>query len=562
MRKYRDINNTVVVSSSIPYSVVQHLCLIGLIISICIAGGGAAEPVGNGMSLSGGGQAAVTKHIPQTNTSDVADTRVDVAVDGTHVASGGTVTTTDDPRISFVANTSSRISLIALRVDGRTYRSYTPNSTKYSQAVTLDVQPGPHDIELVTKTTTRVHEYRLTVTEDSVAPTMAFTKPIDSSGASLEGSYDVDSSQVTIAGTVADRSGVEKVTLEHTYRYTRAGDGEQGREQTVIHNPNGSVSWSVDLIPPQETSTETTNRIEVRLYDQFGQIRQYEFNLTVRDDAPPEVTITDLTALHKTAEVRVDFSVTDAAGIRSVKVSNADVPNVGRNRLLSLDPEAQPVEAEFTHTVPVDEGSPSVTLVATDASGQEQVISRELNYSALITPITRIETRETRFVDDTRVSMVGNVSEGKIARVRVETVAPNGTVLDIQTAHSGAVVSRVALNETLHAETDVYPVRVRVRTLDATGAEHLESVTLSQPAAGRTLPANTSQESPRRLETSANQSNSTTTETPVDSSDGIISQWLPESLTLAQDSVGESGLGEVALVVVTLLVGMLLIIRY
>ena len=562
MSSYLDANSTVLASRSIVQSVVRSLCLLTLILSICIAGGAAAESSTNGMSLAEDGQTAVIEPTPQTNTSDVADTRVNVAVDGTHVASGDTVTTTDDPRISFTANSSSQISLIALRVDGRTYRSYTPNSTTYSQTVTLDVQPGSHEVELVTKTTARVHEYHLTVTEDSVAPTMTFTNPIGATGASLEESYDVGRSQVTIAGTVEDRSGVEKVTLEHTYRYTQAGDSEQGREQTVIHNPNGSVSWSVDLIAPQETSTETTNRIEVRLYDQFGQIRQYEFNLTVRDDAPPEVTITDLTALHETAEVRVKFSVTDAAGIRSVRVSNADVPNVGRNRLLSLDPEAQPVAAEFTHTVPVDEGSPSVTLVATDASGQEQVVRRELNYSALITPVTRIKTRETRFVDDTRVSMVGNVSEGKIARVRLETVAPNGTVLDIQTAHSGTVVSQVALNETLRAETDVYPVRVRVRTLDATGAEHLESVTLSQPVAGRTPSANTSQESPRRLETSANRSNSTTTETPARSSDGIISQWLPESLTLAQDSVGESDLGEVALVVVTLLVGVLLIIRY
>jgi hypothetical protein len=495
--------------------------------------------------------------------SERSVTQLNVTINGEHVASGERVTTTDDPRLAVTVTSQARISLLSLRVDGRTHRSYTPNTTNFSHAVTLDLRSGPHDVEIVVKTPDDVNESRLTVIEDSAPPTMQFTKPISVAGVSLEESYDVERSRVTIAGTIQDRSNVTKVEIEHTYRYTQAGQSEGGHNRTVVRNPNGSISWPVQLIPPQQTSTETANQIEITLHDQFDQIRQYEFNLTVTDNTRPEIAITDLEALYRTSEVRVNFSVSDAAAIRSVRVSTTTDPNVGRNLLLSLDPEEQPVEADFTHTVAVDEGSPIITLVATDASGQERVVSRELNYSALITPKTRLETRRTRFRGEDRVSAVGTISEGKITRVRVETVAPNGTVLDIQTVHSGTVVSHVEMNETLQAETDIYPVRVRVRTLDITGAEYLESVTLSRPSITRTQTETAPpQSTTERLTRSPPRRTTATPDSPpIGATNWTVSKWLPLPITLAAESTRESGLADIALLIVTLMVGLLLLFR-
>lgn len=527
----------------------------------------ATEPVGSDGPAAAAGP-SVGGRAPTANASERPVTELNVTINGKHVASGARVTTTDDPRLAVTVTSQARISLLSLRVDGRTYRSYTPNTTNFSRAVTLDLRPGAHDIELVSKTPNDVTEYRLTVIEDSAPPTMQFTKPISVAGESLEESYDVDRSRVTVAGTLHDRSNVTRVEIEHTYRYTHAGRSEGGRDRTVIRDPNGSVSWPVRLIPPQQTSTETTNRIEITLYDQFDQVRRYEFNLTVTDEARPEIAITDLEALYRTSEMRVNFSVSDAVAIRSVRVSTAEDPRLGRHRLLSLDPEEQPVEAEFTHTVAVDEGAPTLTLVATDASGQQRVVSRDLNYSALITPETRFETRRTRFRGEDRVSAVGSISQGKIARVRVETVAPNGSVLDIQTVHSGTVVSRVDVNETLQAETDAYPVRVRVRTLDATGVEYLESVTLSRPSIARTqteTETETASPQPTSVRSTASPSRRATAtpdSTPAGATNWTVAEWLPEPITLATQSTRESSRTDMALLVVTLVVGLLFLLRF
>ncbi|WP_182022423.1 hypothetical protein [Haloquadratum walsbyi] len=483
-----------------------------------------------------------------------------VTVDGKHVDSGGTITTADDPQLVFNITSQSQLSLISLRIDGGVYRSYTPNTTSYSQSLTLELQPGSHQVVLVTKTPTDVSEYDLRIIEDSFPPTMEFSKPISVSGASLENSYEIDRSRIRIAGTVHDRSDVTKITIKHTYRYTHAEERKSGHSETIIRNPNESISWPVHLIPPQQTST-ATNRITIMLYDKFDQIRQYEFRLDVSDEAQPEINITDVEVLYPISEVRVEFSVKDVVGIRSVRTTRTEDSDQGRNLLLALNPTKQPITAEFTHRFELSENASPATIVAEDASGQEEVVTREFNYSALLSPEIRINSQQTQFDTERQLRAVGTISDGKIERVRVETVAANGTVLDIQTVHDDTVVSRVMMDETLRTGTDVYPIRVRVRALDATGTEHINSTTLSQPAI-QTQAETASPQSPTEQRTDQTpRQNSSRTTTGTQSVFEEISELLTPSFNSDTDSVSNSSPVGLALLIGTVVVCLFLIIR-
>jgi len=552
---------------------ISRLCMCILLVGSTLGGGAVTtDPTASEIRPFTVNNSFVTQSTPVSETNETSVGRVNVSVDGKHVVSGGNITTTDDPRLSFNVTAQSQITLIVLRIDGRTYRSYTPNATNYSQSATLELQQGAHAVAVVTKTQNNVSEYNLTVIEDSAPPTIQLTEPISVDGRPFGDSYDVDRSRVEIAGTLQDRSNVTKVSIKHTYQYSYAGETEGGQEQVVIRNPNDSVSVPVHLIPPQQTSTETTNQIAITLHDRFGQVRRYEFELDVTDDAQPEIDITDIEALYPTSKVQVDFSVGDAVGIRSVRVTKTDNPNLGRHLLLSRDPEQQPVEAEFTHTLSVGKGASTITLVAVDTSGQQRVIRRELNYSSLITPDTRIDVQRTRFRSERRVRAVGNITEGKIERVRVETVAANGTVLDIQTVHNGTVVSHVEMNETLRAGTNIYPVRVRVRTLDATGTEHLDSVSLSQSSVTQTQvetvtpQSTTTQRTPPSTRPASTTSSQATP--PASANNGSLFGWLPDFDMLGSGSVldsvsaGESSPAGMALLAGILGISIFLLLRF
>jgi len=139
----------------------------------------------------------------------------------------------------------------------------------------------------------------------------------------------------------------------------------------------------------------------------------------------------------------------------------------------------------------------------------------------------------------------------------VETVAANGTVLDIQTVHDDTVVSR----ETLRTGTDVYPIRVRVRALDATGTEHINSTTLSQPAI-QTQAETASPQSPTEQRTDQTpRQNSSRTTTGTQSVFEEISELLTPSFNSDTDSVSNSSPVGLALLIGTVVVCLFLIIR-
>lgn len=427
------------------------------------------------------------------------------------VRNDGAILTSDDPTLTVSVAAATRIRLIAVRIDGRTYRSYVPNATATNQSITLNVGAGQHDIKTVVRTEDRTRTHTFVLTEDPSPPRVEFRAPftteIDGTGpegvpnavrsgrlggwisngtgpGSVPDEIAVDSSRVRLAGNIVDLSNVAQVEIEREsyYRGGLSGNVRYDQNRIVLTDVNGSFSQPIELIHtedepiPESPTGESTNYIELSVRDQLGHRMTYELNIVVNDNDGPTITVTDTDIQHGNATATVTYAVTDDIGIRAAGV--ADEPLVPRS-LFKPDPMNQPRQATFTHTFPVDNSPEVVRFTATDAGQTTTTVEREFDRDELIDPQISFDTNRTVVVRRGTVRVVGTVAEGAIGRVRVETVAPDGRVLDIKTVHAGQVVQTVNVNETLRTST--YPARVRTRVVDARGKEHVRSVTISVP---------------------------------------------------------------------------------
>lgn len=419
-----------------------------------------------------------------TGANDTGTT-VSVTVAGERVRDGGEILTSDRPRLGVSVAAPTQIRLVTVRIDGETYRSYVPNATATNQSTTLDVGPGAHDVKTVVRTENRTRTHEFVLTEDSSPPRVAFRDPFatgdDTASADVPDEITVDSSRVRFAGAIADRSNITRVEIdrESYYRHGRGGEVEYDQNRIVLTDVNGSFEQPLELVYTENEQIsasptgESTNYVEISVRDEFGQSRTYEFDVVVSDDDGPAVTVTDTSIEYGNATATVTFDVTDDVGIRTAGVTGESFS------LFALDPARQPRQATFTHTFSVDSRTEVVRFAATDAGGTTTAVEREFDRSELIAPRIGFNTNRTTAVRRDTVRVVGTVAEGAISRVRVETVAPDGRVLDIKTAHAGRIAQTVAVNETL--ETSIYPSRVRIRAVDAQGEEHVRSITLSVP---------------------------------------------------------------------------------
>lgn len=470
------------------WGVVARLCLALLIIA-----GTGATPAVAGNPTQQSPAPAHSSPMPagvETTAGDIGanntETTISITVAGERVRDGGEILTSDGPRLDVSVTAPTRIRLVTVRIDGETYRSYVPNATATNQSTTLDVGHGAHDVKTVVRTENRARTHEFVLTEDSSPPRVAFRDPFATGGddtvsVGVPDEITVDSSRVRFAGTIADRSNVTRVEIEREsyYRHGRGGEVEYDQNRRVLTDVNGSFEQPLELVYtenepiPVSPTGESTNYIEISVRDEFGQSRTYEFDVAVSDDDGPTVTVTDTSIEYGNATATVTFDVTDEVGIRTAGVTGEPFS------LFVLDPARQPRQATFTHTFSVDSRSEVVRFAATDAGRTATVVEREFDRSELIAPRIGFNTNRTTAVRRDTVRVVGTVAEGAISRVRVETVAPDGRVIDIKTAHAGRIAQTVAVNETL--ETSIYPSRVRIRAVDAQGEEHVRSITLSVP---------------------------------------------------------------------------------
>ena len=405
-----------------------------------------------------------------------------VALDGTPVSDDGSITTADNPNLSIRAAGETRIDLIAVRIDGTTERSFAPNTTTFAETTQLDLTAGDHDLRIVVETNRSTKTFTATVVEDSIPPVMTFESPFSTENSSIYGepndSYTLHEGEVLLQGTLHDHSSVERVDID--LAYNELGENSQWgyRNHTTIEDPGSSISHPLKLGPRTHPLGTGTNKLTVTLEDSFGQVRWYEVSLFVKDNEAPEIQVLDQTAVKERSAVEFTARARDRVGLRSV--GSRIGPEDGAGLTYALPPTpvpSRPLEVTFTRTVPVLESSEVITISASDGN-QTTTRRYAVNYTELVTPRIDLAEADVESVRPGVIHVTGRVYDGSISRVYIETVAPDGDIIDLNQVHGGTITDTVEIDESLRM--NVYPASVRVRAVDVSGTEHLRSIQLSR----------------------------------------------------------------------------------
>jgi len=490
----------------------------------------------------------------QVEAEDASTPQVSVTVAGKPVPDGGSITTGDDPTLSIRAEGRSPIELVSVRVDGKTRRTFVPNATVFEETTTPDLAAGSRTLRIVVETNDSTATYTATVVEDSVPPLMTFDAPFVTGGRnasiyeSPNASYTLNRSRVRVEGTLHDHSEVERAVIETRYR--SQGDAEWGsRNRTVLDDPGSSISEVVRFGPSEHTLGTGENELRVSLTDSFGQTRQYEVMIRVNDTEQPTIEVVNRTAVRTRSAIRVRARVTDQVGLRSVGYRIGPADGEGLTHTLSPKPPgSRPLDHTFTAIVPVSDGTGNITVVADD--GLDNATTRQItvNRTELVTPRIRVSADLVGGSDADRLRVDGRVYDGRITGVAVETINPDGTVADLDQVYGGGVTDTVTIERTLRVND--YPARVRVRAMDSTGREHIETIQVSpNGSAGTVQPLSSEPTGTEVTPESTTATRDTVDRTPISGSPSGTSGLLTSLLEFFSSSVRQltGGIGGVTL---------------
>jgi hypothetical protein len=436
---------------------------------------------------------ALAGAVPPVVVASADTPTVAVSVDAEPLDEGDTYHTPTDPLVRVQASAADPISLIEVRIDGTTRRSFEPSSDAVDRSVFLDVATGRHRLAVVVRAD-GVATHTATILKDDVAPTLTYAAPFGPDASSDDparppaSELTVDRGNVSIDGRLDDRSLVDAVRITHTYDYElRNGTEREDRRSYLLPTPGADFRQSLQLVPGP-------NRITVRAEDAVGNRRLHEFTIAVDDETAPELTVTDVEWVSPT-RLHVEGRATDRVQVQSVwlvsgNVSDdsppADTVGEGRHPLVfpaATAPDRDRRSIALDTTVYHPRGDDHVVLGANDTAGN----ARTWNYSlsTFLAPNVTVADGRTGYVDDRTVAVGGRITGGQVAEVSVETVDPaTGRIVDIRPVDIGA---NGTFDTRLGAAADETVLRVRVR--DASGAEHLTNATVAEPLAPTPTPA-------------------------------------------------------------------------
>ncbi|AZH24099.1 hypothetical protein [Haloplanus aerogenes] len=398
-------------------------------------------------------------------TMATARATVEVAVDGTPTESGERRTVTDDPVLDIEVTGAESIESVTIRVDGESRRSFEPNATTFSERVTLGLTDGDHEVAVVVDSTER---WTATILKDSTAPLVTFTSPFESVGRPPTGQIAVREGATTLAADLDDQSGVREVRIERTYEWRFGGQSRRDLETYRIENPGDNVSQPILFGLGR-------NELHVVAVDVHGQRRTHDITVWVLDDQRPVI---DLNRFERTGDtLHVAGTVRDNVKVNtlSYRVAGTAQKNFVSNPT-SAEPTRSRLAVDFAFTVPISDSTEGIVLEATDVNENEREWTVPLDYRGHLEP--RITITDAR-VNGSHVDVAGTVANGQVTRVVVESVGPDGDVVDSRTAYDGDATSSVEIHERLAAASD--ETTVVIRAVDTAGRDHRESVTLATP---------------------------------------------------------------------------------
>jgi hypothetical protein len=403
---------------------------------------------------------------PDAGVAGATPPAVTVTVDGSPVGDGNGTVVNDDPPIGVTVDADRSIEVVSVRVDGTTERRYTPNGTTLDETLRFDLASGERTVAVVVKTDD-VTTHEVTVTKDAERPYVAYTAPFETE------TYEppparttVNRSRVTLTGNFTDVTGVTHLRINRSVEYDTGASTRTDRAVYRTRTPNDSFAQPIFL-------GVGDNNVTARYHDELGHVRVHRLTITVQDTAPP--TLANLSAVRQAPDtLSVGGRATDNGQIRSVSLTSAgdgDTTYLIQPGLGEPDPERR--RTAFASNVTLHPGVTAVTLRATDTAGN--AVERTVTVRRTVVPELRLDGGGTRYVNGSTVVARGMATDGEIVSATLEAVdSDTGEVLDIVSLHDGDIVTDLDFER--HLDVAARDTTVRLRVIDSSGTEHVESL--------------------------------------------------------------------------------------
>ncbi|TKX74441.1 hypothetical protein EXE46_08650 [Halorubrum sp. GN11_10-6_MGM] len=437
-------------------------------------------------------------------------TAINMSMNGEQAVHGDEIVVLEDPNANITISAETRIDLIELRVNGDTYRSYSPNSTNFDRSLPLELDPNDNTVEIIAKAD-GVTTLQTAVTKYTAAPSVRYTSPFSTTvSGGPNSTINVTSGQITLAGDLHTLLDVKRIRIERTTNY--GPDNSNSTTDRRFHRiSNPGESFSQDLL-----LANGKNEIVAEYTDSQGRTNTDRFTLIVDDKTDPVIEF-DVVNETYTDTVRISGTVQDQTKLKRVEINRTS--NNG-SQVLMLSGNAKPnpdrLSYEFDTTVELynDNDDNVFQITAEDTAGN--IRNRTLSITYDPEPEIQI-TDATTDVDTETVRVTGKISEAEISRVTVETVnSATGDRLDIVRVYdAGGFTDEVSLDQKLTASRQGTIVNVLVVYRSG---QYSTSITAEVPDTNESIETNNTAPSGNVSSVQSSESANTTQDTTEDSS--------------------------------------------
>jgi len=431
--------------------------------------------------------------------NDRARPTVDVAVNGEPVAENelrlvsSAPTMTVSAAVGANATAETRIETITVRVDGRTYRSYTPDARRTNVTIDpLELEDGNNTVRVIVEDSeNRLATHEFTLGKDDVGPWIWLRAPYESPVTAVIPNGTVEGSLTTLDVRVSDYSGVRRARIDVDWE----NESQRGGEDYTYSDPGVNITQEVLL-------GYGNNSVTISAEDRRGNRRAHEFNLHVEDGGPPEVSLDLLPNQTTDSQLQVTGTVTDDVWLRNVTMNVTHLGTLaGTNNstLGSVTHVIRPdtglgydrsgLQVAIDRNVDLGRGPNQIRITATDHLGNttnrtilvERIEGRDRSQN--VRPTIEVDRNLTAVREDGRLRLVATVTDEdfNLASVEFESeAAGSGELVDYERFDDLDDQPEVPLDESVTLPDG--RAIVRVRAIDELGERRL--VTLEFNSSG------------------------------------------------------------------------------
>ncbi|WP_169302458.1 hypothetical protein [Halorientalis salina] len=480
---------------------------------------------------------------------------IDLALDGRTVDDERRIVQ-GDPTLTINASVGSSvpdgttIESVVIRVNGGTYRSYSPEESPTEITADLPLNRGNNSVTVIVEDSAdNVNSREIDVAKDDLAPWIGLTAPYQSKLTSSIPNGTTDTANETFGVRAGDFSGIDYATV--TVDYNETYESEHAGQTTGFSNVE-----TIRIDEPGKRFTQNAllgygnNTVSISVVDDIGNRRTERFNLEVVDDQAPSVAIDLYPEQTTNHQVELSGTIEDNVWLRnaSMQVVNLDrkeeVENVSDGYKLwnysrqlkspqDYDHDDSGRTLEFEERIDLQPGLSEVTIRGTDHLGN--TVTRTIQIERLESatqadrepPTVTIDRNKTRLREDGRVRLVASVSDPDwdIDNIAIETSnLSSGEIYDFEQFRSLGNRNEVSINTSLRSGTGNGTLVVRASARDREGQEDVAIQQLkrqvdrpSEPETDPSTDVTPTTTDPTTRQTEQTPTESTPTSTPANS---------------------------------------------